>query len=184
METGMAKATYGPDWQPDWQPDWTVGPGEVLRELLDDRGIDPQALADQLSIPADALAFVLDDQAPLPADLALALERRLGVDARIWARLDAEHQVFLARQRPLGTSDLATKIARAKLDLVGVAEVAEILGGVSRQYVDQLRHRPDFPEPVTKLACGWIWHRVEILAFAQSRKRRTPPKPHKHDSVN
>ena len=59
-----------------------------------------------------------------------------------------------------------------KLDLVGVAEVREILG-VSRQRVHQIvRDHPDFPEEVADLAAGKIWYRSEIVQWAKQRSER------------
>lgn len=55
--------------------------------------------------------------------------------------------------------------------LVGVAEVAEILG-VSPQRVHQLRKREDFPAPLVKLAAGYVWERVAIEQWLVETGRR------------
>lgn len=56
-------------------------------------------------------------------------------------------------------------------DLVGIAEVAELLG-VSTQRVDQLaRDHDDFPEPVAELAAGRIWERADVEAWAKATGR-------------
>lgn len=58
-----------------------------------------------------------------------------------------------------------------KLDLVGTAEIAEMIG-VSRQRVHQLtREDPDFPEPVAEISAGTIWLRADIEAWARSSGR-------------
>ena len=66
--------------------------------------------------------------------------------------------------------------AKAKnLDLVGLAEVAELLG-MRRAAVCELRRqpqmlrrrpywRPVFPEPVAELRCGPIWLRSQIERY-------------------
>jgi hypothetical protein len=55
----------------------------------------------------------------------------------------------------------------AKLDLMGVTEVAHALG-ISRQRVTQLRHRhPLFPRPVAELFSGPVWYADDIRAFAE-----------------
>lgn len=57
--------------------------------------------------------------------------------------------------------------------LVGVAEIAEMLG-VSRQRVDAIsRTHEDFPAPEAELASGRIWLRKEIEAWAR-RSGRIP----------
>jgi predicted DNA-binding transcriptional regulator AlpA len=57
--------------------------------------------------------------------------------------------------------------------IVGVAEIAELLG-VSRQRVDQLTRRADFPPAVAELASGRLWVRgqVERWAFSDNRLER------------
>jgi predicted DNA-binding transcriptional regulator AlpA len=67
-------------------------------------------------------------------------------------------------------------------DLVGVAEVAAMLG-ISRQRVHRLsRADPDFPEPAAVLSAGVIWERKAIEQWAQRTGRGTRPdvKP-RHD---
>lgn len=55
----------------------------------------------------------------------------------------------------------------AQLDLVGVAEVAEMLG-VTRQRVNQLVNEGGFPDPVAVLTAGRIWKRAAIERWARS----------------
>ena len=58
-----------------------------------------------------------------------------------------------------------------RLDLVGVAEIAEMLG-VSRQRVDAItRTHSDFPKPVAELASGRIWMRRDVLTWARKTGR-------------
>jgi hypothetical protein len=56
-------------------------------------------------------------------------------------------------------------------DLVGVAEVAELLS-VSRQRVSQLAATPGFPDPVARLAAGPIWERDDIIGWAEVTGRK------------
>jgi hypothetical protein len=48
------------------------------------------------------------------------------------------------------------------LDLVGAYEIGQMLG-VSRQRVQQLRQRPDWPDGV-KLQMGTVYERADIAA--------------------
>ena len=64
--------------------------------------------------------------------------------------------------------------------LVGLAEVAELLN-VSKRSASRYTHRPDFPEPVARLAAGPIWDAAEVEAWAAKqppfragRPRRRP----------
>lgn len=60
-------------------------------------------------------------------------------------------------------------------ELAGVAEVAERLG-VSKQRVDQLRKRPDFPSPIATLKSGPIWSAASLTHFVEGWKRK-PGRP-------
>ena len=54
--------------------------------------------------------------------------------------------------------------------LVGSAELAEMFG-VSRQYVDRLTKRDDFPEPEADLIGGRVWKREAIEKWARETGR-------------
>jgi prophage regulatory protein len=56
------------------------------------------------------------------------------------------------------------------MDLVGVAEIATLLG-VSKQRVDQLARQPDFPDPEAIITAGRIWRREAIEAWARATGR-------------
>jgi predicted DNA-binding transcriptional regulator AlpA len=57
------------------------------------------------------------------------------------------------------------------VELLGVTEVAKVLG-ISRQRVDQLSNSdPDFPEPVAELGRGRVWARASIEAWAKATGR-------------
>jgi hypothetical protein len=62
-------------------------------------------------------------------------------------------------------------MARPRLNLVGVTEIAEMLG-VSRQRVDQImRTDSAFPAPVAELHAGRIWLRDEVEVWGRRRGR-------------
>ena len=54
--------------------------------------------------------------------------------------------------------------------LAGPQEVCEILG-ISRQRLQRLAARPDFPEPVAELALGRVWETEAIRVWAQKAGR-------------
>ena len=55
------------------------------------------------------------------------------------------------------------------VELVGVAEIAKVVG-VSRQRVNELvRSDPDFPAPQAELAAGRIWAREDIERWMAAR---------------
>jgi predicted DNA-binding transcriptional regulator AlpA len=56
-------------------------------------------------------------------------------------------------------------------EVMGAAEIAELLG-VSRQRVQQLVVRPDFPKPVARLTMGKVWNTEAVQAWNAERLRR------------
>lgn len=64
------------------------------------------------------------------------------------------------------------------VDLAGAAEVADMLG-VSRQQVDRLSQRADFPNPVATLKGGRIWRTRDIERWMKANPHRRPGPPHK-----
>ena len=64
--------------------------------------------------------------------------------------------------------------------LVGLSEIATMLG-VSRQRAGQLVHDyEDFPRPVAQLASGRIWETVAVEAWANAHPVRPPGRPLSH----
>ena len=63
-----------------------------------------------------------------------------------------------------------------QLKLVGLAEVAEVLG-VSRRTAARYTRRSDFPEPVARLRAGPVWQEDDVLAWARSEPAARPGKP-------
>ena len=54
--------------------------------------------------------------------------------------------------------------------LVGLTEIAAMLE-VSRQRVDQLARREDFPAPEVELASGRVWEREAVEKWAKATGR-------------
>ncbi|GGM41674.1 hypothetical protein GCM10011608_27970 [Micromonospora sonchi] len=54
--------------------------------------------------------------------------------------------------------------------LAGLAEIAELLGGVSRQRASEIIRRPTFPEPIDILATGRIWDRADVIAWIREHR--------------
>jgi prophage regulatory protein len=57
------------------------------------------------------------------------------------------------------------------LDLIGAAEIADLLG-ISRQRVHQLASTDaTFPRPVAELSAGKIWLKADVAAWAAASGR-------------
>lgn len=59
--------------------------------------------------------------------------------------------------------------------MVGAAEIARLLGGLSRQRVSQLTAREDFPEPLARLQMGSVWLYKDVVRWAQRNGRTVHP---------
>jgi predicted DNA-binding transcriptional regulator AlpA len=55
------------------------------------------------------------------------------------------------------------------LDLVGLAEVADLLGTSRRQAI-RWTQREDFPEPIIRLRATPVWEEREIRRWMRERK--------------
>lgn len=59
------------------------------------------------------------------------------------------------------------------IDLLGLAEIAELLG-IRRASVDQLRWRGVLPEPDAMVSGRPLWHRETIERWARETGRQLP----------
>ncbi|MDD2770506.1 MAG: HigA family addiction module antitoxin [Methylococcus sp.] len=84
-------------------------PGAILREdVLPNLGLSVTEAARQLGVSRVALSRVLHGKAAISADMALRLEAWIsGPTAETWVRMQADYDLWQARQRP------APKIQRA-----------------------------------------------------------------------
>ncbi len=75
---------------------------------------------------------------------------------------------------------LVASLGVAPDELVGVAEIAQTFG-VSKQTAVKYSQRPDFPEPLDRLASGPVWRRTAVAAWGKEhlplRTGRPPNKP-------
>jgi len=79
-------------------------------------------------------------------------------------------------------AELEADLARPNYpELVGVAEMAEILG-VSKQRISELAATPKFPRPLAQLKGGPVWDRASIGNFLQTWQRK-PGRPRKRTAA-
>jgi predicted DNA-binding transcriptional regulator AlpA len=74
-----------------------------------------------------------------------------------------------SRRRGHGLATLGGMPRRKGPDLVGVAEVAEMLG-TSRTQAGRWTRRPDFPEPIARLRATPVWLADDVKEWAKQRK--------------
>ncbi len=84
-----------------YKPDYAIHPGEYLEEVLESREIKKQELSDRLGISVKHLSQIIHKQERLTAELAVKLERTLGISANIWNNLNADYFLFYARSNEM-----------------------------------------------------------------------------------
>lgn len=77
-------------------------------------------------------------------------------------------------------STLRATLSPMAPELGGVAEIAEMLG-VTKQTVLKYAGRPDFPEPLERLAAGPVWKRADVEAWAARTLPLPPGRPRRRD---
>lgn len=76
-------------------------PGEILRRRLkaETVGIRQEDLADALDVTRLTVNQILNGKSAITPDMALRLEVVLGTSPLMWLKLQAEHDLFAARQK-------------------------------------------------------------------------------------
>jgi len=75
-----------------------IHPGEILREeFMSPRGLSQNALARALNIPPRRVNEIVLEKRGITADTALRLARYFGTSAELWAGLQADYDLRLAR---------------------------------------------------------------------------------------
>ncbi|MGA2267294.1 MAG: HigA family addiction module antitoxin [Bryobacteraceae bacterium] len=71
-------------------------PGEILKTVLDDAGLNAHQTALALRIPANRLTAILNGKRALSADTAMRLGRFFGTSAEMWINLQARYDLHVA----------------------------------------------------------------------------------------
>lgn len=113
-----------------WQPDWALPPGEILLEVLEDRGMTQSELAQRTGRPLKTINEIIKGKAAITAETAIQLERALGINARFWNSLESNYREALARQQ--ANIELEKESAWAKrFPLKPLKQYGLIHGGLS-----------------------------------------------------
>ena len=79
--------------------DLAIAPGEYLAEVLVELGLNQAELAQRMDRPVQAISEIVSGNKSIVPETALQLERVTGVPAHIWAGLEADYRLILARQQ-------------------------------------------------------------------------------------
>src|SRR6266536_2305321 len=75
-----------------------IHPGEILREeFMKPHGLSQNALARGLGVPPRRINQIVQEERAISADTALRLARYFGTSAEMWAGLQADYDLRLAR---------------------------------------------------------------------------------------
>jgi addiction module HigA family antidote len=78
-------------------PDVAIAPGEALADEIEARGLSQAELARRMGRPVQVVNEIVRGKKAITAETALGLEDVLGVAAHFWLRLEADHQLTVAR---------------------------------------------------------------------------------------
>lgn len=56
------------------------------------------------------------------------------------------------------------------MELVGVAEIREMLGGISRQRAHVIASSKGFPDPIANLTMGMVWRKDDVEAWIRENR--------------
>lgn len=73
-------------------------PGEILAEALDERGVTNSELARRAGLSEKHVSQLINARVPLSMDVALQLERVLGIPARFWNSLEFNYRAEQKRE--------------------------------------------------------------------------------------
>lgn len=115
------------------------------------------------------------------ADIGAAMTKAL----RLWRRAVAAAGLPtwpIVRSELLTATEQAADLARPEPELVGVSEIAGLLG-TTRNRAWQVTRKTDFPRPLANLAGGPVWALPMVARFLEEWPRRRGPAPGSKRSV-
>jgi HTH-type transcriptional regulator / antitoxin HigA len=99
----------------EWSPNWATHPGEHLAEYLEVRGWSQAEFARIADLSPKLANTIINGKNPVTPETALKLERVLGLKAEVWLQLQANWDLFHARdaeQRRAATPDAKSALAQ------------------------------------------------------------------------
>jgi|SRR5580704_1663776 HTH-type transcriptional regulator/antitoxin HigA len=159
-----------------WIPDEALPPGYLLRDELNARSISQAELATRTGLSPKHINQVINGVVPLSAEVALVLERVLGVPSHIWNGMEAafrDAQVrHTAQDRFRGYIEWARKFPITELvkyDKIAVGDDGPVLVGKLLAFFGVAD-----PEAFAEL---WNERSAAFRRTIQQRWTSTPPRP-------
>ena len=76
----------------DFNPDWLSSPGDTIKDILSEKGIHLNDLAEKMSISESVLDEIISGDKGINIDLAESFSQILGSTKDFWIRRDAQYQ--------------------------------------------------------------------------------------------
>jgi addiction module HigA family antidote len=89
----------------------TIHPGELLREILEDRGMSQAELARAIGVSPMRISHVVRETRPVTADLALRFGRAFGQSPQLWMGLQTDYDLKTTERKLAGTLDNVHRLA-------------------------------------------------------------------------
>jgi HTH-type transcriptional regulator/antitoxin HigA len=154
-----------------YQSDWAVHPGTYLRDVLEALDVPQSDLAARTGLTPKHINQVVNGAVGLSADVAVLLERALGIDSEIWTSLEVQYQHARSRQHAklelASYEEWVAKFPVAELYSRHVIEHAD--NGIAR--VDKLLRFFGVASPD---AFEMVWM-APVAAFRRSQKQPIDP---------
>ena len=80
---------------------WVVAPGEIIKEMLEERGWSQGDLANRLALSTKHVSLLLNGHERISQETALRLERVLGSKMQFWLNLESQYREILAQRESL-----------------------------------------------------------------------------------
>jgi len=88
-----------------------IHPGELLEEILHDRGMSQAALARAIGVSPMRISHVIREERPVTAELALRLGRAFGQNPQFWMNLQNDFDLKIAERKLKGGLNKVRRLA-------------------------------------------------------------------------
>jgi addiction module HigA family antidote len=82
-----------------FNPDYAIHPGEYLGEVLEARDLKKMDFARRCGMSEKQISQILGKHASISSSTALVFEKTLGISASIWNNINAQYQLFRAKEK-------------------------------------------------------------------------------------
>ena len=80
----------------EYTPLVATHPGELIRDEIKERGMTQKQLAVEMDVKPSVLSETINGKRAVTVNLALALEKALGIPAEIWLNLQSQYELDMA----------------------------------------------------------------------------------------